>query len=117
MRLTGIENKLLVDFIDGIVSQMDEVILQILLFCLLVVLSGKASQPLLIDIDSQRVAAIDKYVDPHVELQPIDQKGVVHIELHDSSFTLQLFYLGEKHDSFPLRRCLRLEDVDRLLFF
>lgn len=43
----------------------------------------------------------------------VDEERIVDVELHDARLSLQFLNLGEKHDSLALRRCLRLEDVNR----
>lgn len=66
--LTGIEDELLIGLIDGIISEVDEIILQVLLLSLLIILSGETSQPLLIDVDAKWIAPINEDVYPHIEL-------------------------------------------------
>lgn len=68
----GIEDKLLISLVDGIISEVDEVILEIFLLSLLVILCGKTSQSLLVDVDADWIAAVNEDVYPHIELQAIN---------------------------------------------
>jgi hypothetical protein len=70
--LTGIEDEFLIGLVDGIISEMDEIILQVLLLSLLVILSGKARQPFLVNVDADWIAAINEDVYPHIELQAVN---------------------------------------------
>jgi hypothetical protein len=115
--LAGIEDELLVGLIDGVVGEVDEVVLQVLLPGPLVGLGGEPGQPLLVDVDPHWVAPVDQHVDAHVELEAVDQQRVIHVQLHDARPALQLFSPREQHDSLPLRGGFRFEYIDWLFLF
>lgn len=93
--LAGVEHKFLAGLVDGIVGEMYEVVLEVFLPRPLIVLSGKARQSLLVDVDPQRVAAVNQHVDAHIELQAIDQQRVIDVELHNTDLPLQLLEICE----------------------
>jgi hypothetical protein len=58
VRFAGVKDKLFISLIDGIVSKMYEIILQVLLFSLLIIFGCKTCQSLFIDVDPNRITAI-----------------------------------------------------------
>lgn len=114
--LTGVEDELLIGLIDGIVCEVDEIVLQVLLLSLLVFLSGETGQALFVDVDADWIAAINEDVYPHVELQVIDEQWIIDVQLDDTCLTLKFLNFSKQHDALALRRCFRLEDIDGLLF-
>lgn len=65
--IAGIENKLFIIFVDGVVGQMDVVIFEIFLFGFLVSLCRKPRQSFFIHVYPDRIAAINKHVNSHIE--------------------------------------------------
>lgn len=68
--------------IDRIISQMHVHIIHIILIDLLILLRRKSHQPLIVDIDPQRVASGYEGIDPHVEFQALVKEGVVDVVLN-----------------------------------
>ena len=68
--------------INGVIGQMHVHIIDIVLIHLLVLLSRKPDQPLVVDVDPQRVASGHKRIDPHVELEALVEKWVVDVVLN-----------------------------------
>ena len=67
-----IKHKFFISFIDGIIGQMYEIVLQVLFLCSLIVFCSETSQAFLVYVYSEWIAAIYKDIDPHIELQIVD---------------------------------------------
>ena len=79
-----IEDKIRVFLIDSVVSQVHKLVVQVLGTRWAVLLGCKSSQPLLKHEDSQRVDARYQDINPEIELESVNQVGLVHISLNDA---------------------------------
>ena len=68
--------------INGVIGQMHVHIIDIVLIHLLVLLSRKPDQPLVVDVYPQRIASGYQRIDPHVELEALVEKWVVDVVLN-----------------------------------
>jgi hypothetical protein len=109
--VAGVEDELLVVLVDRVVCEVDVVVFQVLLPSPLVGFGCEPSEPLLVNVDPERVAAVDEDVYPQVELKALDQVRAVEVRLDYPSLALNLLRAGNQADASALRRSLGLEYV------
>lgn len=86
---TLVKLKIWVQFVDGIVSEVHEFILEIVTSRRHIRFCSKSCQSLLIDKYSQRICACNQDINPHVKLEPVNKKGFVQISLNNTPFTFE----------------------------
>jgi len=92
----------LVELIDRVVSQVHELVL-LGLQVVRVLTRRKPRQPLLVHIDLQRVDGGECHVDPEVELEAVDEEGVVDVVAgHQALLHLNLAEVVCDEDAFAL---------------
>lgn len=75
-----------VRFIDRVVREMDVKVVKVLGIRQLVFFGGKANEPLVVEIDPQRVAGSDQDVYPQIKLQSLVEQGIRYVFLDHTSF-------------------------------
>jgi hypothetical protein len=108
--------------IDGVIGQVHEQTIHIPFHGALIFLSCESGEALSEDEHPKRINPVNEDIDPHVELEPINEKRFMHIPLHDillaSSLVYALIIPGEV-DATALavghrlhNKCLRLLNVE-----
>lgn len=109
-------HKLLILFINGVISQVS--ILVGLDVLRVIVITRKPRESLVINIDSPRVHGCYHHVDPHIELQSINQKGIVDVPTDDVGLiNWHLGYVINYEYTLALARVYRLYNPLVELFF
>ena len=77
-----IKNILRIVFVYGVVGQMHTHVIYIIVRRQLVFLGCEPHQPLVIDVQAERVATCNQSINPHIELKTLIEKRAVNIVLH-----------------------------------
>lgn len=85
-------------------------VLDVALLRLFLPLGSQPQKPFFVDEHSQRLHAGDQHLDPHVELESVDQLGLVQVALHHARVGRRELHVAGQEDAFPLGSCLRLND-------
>lgn len=98
--------------VETVVGQMDVLLLpQVSIARLVVLLSGKAGQAVLVNVDSEWIDGGQGDIDPQVKLVAVDQQGLANVLTHDHLCALRnLIDVLSDEDAFALRRCRWLAD-------
>ena len=110
--------KVRIELVQTIVRQMHVLLLpQIPISTLIVLLSGKTGQAILIDIEAQRIYRSHRNVDAHIELVAIDEQWLAHVLAHDHLGPLRdLIHILRNKNAFTLRRGGRFANPGHIRF-
>ena len=106
--------------LNRVVCKVHKQVLEVALLWSLIFLGCEAGETLLVDIDAQRVNAVDKRVDSEVELQVVNQVGLGHVALGNELIPLtqvNVLKLANQINAAPLTHVHRLDDEGFVLLF
>lgn len=85
-----IENEVRAQLVNCVVGQMHKFVFEVIASGGYIRISCETGQTLLVHKYPQRVSTGHQYVDPHVEFQPVNQKGLMQISLHHAPLPFEL---------------------------
>mmetsp|Transcript_15957 Transcript_15957/g.29216 ORF Transcript_15957/g.29216 Transcript_15957/m.29216 type:complete len:202 (-) Transcript_15957:307-912(-) len=105
-----IEYEVGVVFVDSIVGEVHAHIPQVSSTRDLVLLSSEPRKAFSMNVNSKRVAASDKHIDPHVELEVVDEERLVKVALsYESLRAVNVIEAACQKDPSSLARSFRLD--------
>lgn len=114
--------ELIVKFVDSIVGEMHEEVIQIRAVRRLILFGSKPCNPLLMKVYPERIHSIEKSVNSQIELEIVHQIRSMKVSLHDTPFVFACLHyvlnISRQEDALALTEPLRFyyESLLPLLF-
>lgn len=99
-------------FVDSIISQVHAHVLDVVLIYLFIGLCGQSGQTISIEEYPEGVHTKNEHIYPKIELQTLDEKGLIKVLLHHAMFTELnvLRWVHGQEDATTLARCFRFNN-------
>lgn len=99
--------------VDCIISQVHIHVAHVFLIWKFIWCRGKSDEAIIVNVDSQRIYAVEQNIDPKIKFEAIYQQSVGDVVLrNDVIVRVYVFKVARQENSLALRHALRLYDEE-----